>query len=64
MVIRNRIAFETQYKKDFNEEKTHCAINHPKINRLNHITSQLYEIELDKPENENKKSIIFGFFRT
>ena len=48
--------------KYFNDEKTHSAINSKMFERLNHITDQLYEVELVKPEIEPKEPIIVGFF--
>ena len=38
--------------KYLNEEKTHSAVNSKMFKRLNHITDQLYEVELVKPEIE------------
>ena len=32
------------------------------FNRLNHITDQLYEMEIVKTENEHREPIIVGFF--
>ena len=32
------------------------------LKRLNHITDQLYEVELVKPEIEHREPIIVGFF--
>ena len=29
---------------------------------LNHITDQMYEVELVKSENEHRESVIVGFF--
>ena len=49
----------TQY---LNDEKTHSAINIKMFNQLNHITDQLYEVELVKPEIEHREPIIVGFF--
>ena len=48
--------------KYLNDEKTHSAINSKLFKRLNHITDQLYEVELAKPEIEHKEPIIVGFF--
>ena len=45
-----------------NDEKTHSAINSEMFKRLNHITDQLYEVELVKPEIEHREPIIVGFF--
>ena len=49
----------TKYLPD---EKTHSAINSKMFKRLNHITDQLYEFELVKPEIEHREPIIVGFF--
>ena len=49
----------TKYPTD---EKTHSAINSKMFKRLNHITDQLYEVELVKPEIEHREPIIVGFF--
>ena len=48
--------------KYLNDEKTHSAINSKMFMRLNHITDQLYEVELVKPEIEHREPIIVGFF--
>ena len=48
--------------KYLNDEKTHSAINSKTFKRLNHITDQLYEVELVKSEIEHRESIIVGFF--
>ena len=48
--------------KYLNDEKTHSAINSKMFKRLNHITDQLYEVELVKPEIEHREPIIVGFF--
>ena len=48
--------------KCLTDEKTHSAINSKMFKRLNHITDQLYEVELVKPEIEHKEPIIVGFF--
>ena len=48
--------------KYLNDEKTHSAINSKMFKRLNHITDQLYEVELVKSENEHREPIIVGFF--
>ena len=50
---------ETKYLTD---EKTHSAINSKMFKRLNHITDQLYEVELVKPEIEQREPITVGFF--
>ena len=47
--------------KYFNDEKTHSAINSKMFQRLNHITDQLHEVDLVKPETEHRKRIIVGF---
>ena len=44
------------------DEKTHSTINSKTFKRLNHITDQLYEVELVKPEIEHREPIIVGFF--
>ena len=44
------------------DEKAHSAINSKIFKRLNHITDQLYEVELVKPEIEHREPIIVGFF--
>ena len=48
--------------KYLSDEKTHSAINSKLIKRLNHITDQLYEVELVKSEIEHREPIIVGFF--
>ena len=48
--------------KYLNDEKTHSAINSKLFKRPNHITDQLYEVELVKPEIEHREPIIVGFF--
>ena len=48
--------------KYLNDEKTHSAINSKMFKRLNHITDQLYEVELVKSEIEHREPIIVGFF--
>ena len=48
--------------KYLNLEKTHSAINSKMFKRLNHITDQLYEVELVKSEIEHREPIIVGFF--
>ena len=50
---------ETKYLTD---EKTHSAINSKMFKRFNHVTDQLYEVELVKPETEHRETIIVGFF--
>ena len=47
--------------KYLTDEKTHSAINSKLFKRLNHITDQLYEVELVKPEIEHREPIIVGF---
>ena len=49
----------TEYLTD---EKTHSAINSKMFQPLNHITDQLYEVELFKSEIEHREPIIVGFF--
>ena len=48
--------------KYLTDEKTHSAINSKMFKRLNHITDQLYEVELVKSEIEHREPIIVGFF--
>ena len=48
--------------KYLTDEKTHSAINSKLFKRLNHITNQLYEVELVKPEIEHREPTIVGFF--
>ena len=48
--------------KYLTDEKTHSAIHSKMFKRLNHITDQLYEVELVKPEIEHREPIIVGFF--
>ena len=48
--------------KYLSDEKTHSAINSKLFKRLNHITDQLYEVELVKSEIEHREPIIVGFF--
>ena len=48
--------------KYLNDEKTHSAINSKMFKRPNHITHQLYEVELLKTEIEHREPIIAGFF--
>ena len=48
--------------KYLSDEKTHSAINSNLFKRLNHITDQLYEVELVKSEIEYRDPIIVGFF--
>ena len=42
--------------KYLTDEQTHSAIDSKKFKRLNHITDQLYEVELVKPEIEHGKN--------
>ena len=48
--------------KYLTDEKTHSAINSKMFKRLNHITDQLYEVELVRSEIEHSEPIIVGFF--
>ena len=48
--------------KYLTDEKTHSAFKSKMFERLNHITDQLYEVELVKSEIEHRESIIVGFF--
>ena len=48
--------------KYLNDEKTHEAINTKFFKRLDHISDQLYEVELAKAEIEHREPIIVGFF--
>ena len=48
--------------KYLNDEKTHSAINSKLFKRLNHITDQLYKVEMVKPEVEHREPVIVGFF--
>ena len=48
--------------KYLNDEKTHSATNSKMFKRLNHITDQLYEVELVETEIEHREPIIVGFF--
>ena len=43
-------------------ERTHRAKNGEMFKHLNHITDQLYEVELVKSEIEPRERIIVGFF--
>ena len=49
----------TKYLSDV---KTHSAINSKMFKRPNHITDQLYEVELVKSEIQHREPIIVGFF--
>ena len=44
------------------DEKTYSAINSKTFKRFNHITDQLYEVELVKTEIEHREPIVVGFF--
>ena len=48
--------------KYLTDEETHSAINSKMLKRPNHITDQLYEVELVKSEIERREPIIVGFF--
>ena len=48
--------------KYLSDEKTHSASNSKLFKRLNHITDQLYEVELVKSQIEHRQPIIVGFF--
>ena len=48
--------------KCLTDEKTHSAKNSKLFKRLNHITDQLYEVELVKSEIEHREPHIVGFF--
>ena len=48
--------------KYLNDKKTHSSINSKMLKRLNHITDQLYEVELVKSEIEHREPIVVGFF--
>ena len=48
--------------KYLTDAKTHSAINSKMFKRPNHITDQLYEVELVKLEIEHREPIIVGFF--
>ena len=47
--------------KHLNDEKTPSVINSKMFKRPYHITDQLYEVELVKPETEHREPIIVGF---
>ena len=49
-------------KKYLTDEKTHSAYNSKMFKRLNHITDQLYEVEIVKSEIEHREPIIVGCF--
>ena len=48
--------------KYLSDEKTHSAINSKMFKRLNHITDQLNEVEMVKPEIAHRELIIVEFF--
>ena len=48
--------------KYLTDEKTHSAVNSKMFKRVNHITDQLYEMELVKSAIEHREPIIVGFF--
>ena len=48
--------------KYLTSKKTHSANNSKMFKRLNHITGQLYEVELVKSEIEHREPIFVGFF--
>ena len=48
--------------KYLTDEKTHSAINSKMFKRLNHITDQLYEVELVKPEIEQRTHNCWVFY--
>ena len=48
--------------KYLSDEKTHSANISKLFKRFNHITDQLYELELVKSEIEHREPIIVGFF--
>ena len=48
--------------KYLDDEKTHSEIISKLLKGLNHITDQLYEVDLAKPEIEPRESIIVGVF--
>ena len=48
--------------KYLNDEKTHSAINSKMFKSLNHMTDQLYEVELVKSKIEYREPIIVGYF--
>ena len=55
MAIKPWIAVDT-LTKYLSDEKTHSAINSKMFMRLNHITDQLYVMELVKSEIEHKRT--------
>ena len=48
--------------KYLTHDKARSAINSKMFRRPNHVTDQLYEVELVKPEIEHREPIIVGFF--
>ena len=48
--------------KYLTDEKTHSANNSKMFKRLNHITDQLYEVEIVKSEIDYGEPINVGFF--
>ena len=48
--------------KYLTDEKTHSAINSKMFKRFNHITDQMYDLELFNSEIEHRKPILVGFF--
>ena len=48
--------------KYLTDEKTRSAINSKMFKRLNHITDQLYEVELVNSANKHREPIILGLF--
>ena len=48
--------------KNLTDEKTHSTINSKMFKRLNHISDQLYKVELVKSEIEHREPIIVGIF--
>ena len=60
----NQIMYHSRHTvtKCLTHEKAHSAINSKMFKRLNHITDQLYGVELVKPEIEHREPVIVGFF--
>ena len=48
--------------KYLTDEKTHSASDSKMFKRLNHITDQMYEVDLVKSEIEHREPILVGFF--
>ena len=48
--------------KYLTDEKTHKAIISKMFQRHNHMTDQVYEVELVKTEIQHREPIIVGFF--